>query len=106
MSSLSHTLLNTPVSLQYLSGTNEEPETDLNFQPFNEFDAAFGIASNSSYPEPASGPQSPSYSHSHDDTTGDDESGAYLDSQTTVSAKPRTMEGQLRPRRRELGLAE
>jgi len=76
MSSLSQTLLNSP--------------------PFNEFDAAFGIASNSSYPDPPSGPESPSYSHSHDDTTGDDEYGDYLDSQTTVSAKPRTMETRKR----------
>jgi len=71
-------------------------QTLLNTASFNEFDAAFGLASNSSYPEPPSGPESPSYSHSHDDTTGDDESVDYLDSQTIVSVKPRTMETRRR----------
>ena len=96
MSSLSQTLLNTPVSFRDLVSSDQEFGTDLNFQTYNDFDVAFGLASNSSYPDPPpSGPESPSYSHSHDDTTGD-ESGDYFDAKTTISSKPRTMETRKR----------
>jgi hypothetical protein len=70
-------------------------KTDSNIQAYNEFDAAFGFASNASYPEPPSGPESPSYSHSHDDTTGD-ESGDYFPSKDAASVKARTMETRRR----------
>jgi hypothetical protein len=94
LSGLSSALLNTPVSFRCLLSP-EELGTDLNFQTYNDFDVAFGFASNSSYPEPPSGPESPTYSHSHDDTTGD-ESGDFIDSQSTISVKPRTMETRRR----------
>jgi len=70
-------------------------QTLLNTTTFNEFDAAFGFTSNASYAEPPSGPESPSYSHSHDDTTGD-ESGDFLPSKDSLAVKPRTMETRKR----------
>lgn len=104
-SSLSHTLLNTPVSFHSLLGTGpssnsnttnfEDLVTDFDIQTYNEFDAAFGFASNSTYPEPPSGSESPTYSHSHDETTGD-ESGDFFPTQSTISSKPRTMETRKR----------
>jgi len=102
--SLSQTLVNNSVSFHSLLGTgpprnsetinHEEHLTNCSNQTFNEFDAAFGFASNS-YPEPHSGPESPSYSHSHDDTTGD-ESGDFFPSKDTSSTKARTMETRKR----------
>jgi len=70
-------------------------QTLLTAPTFNEFDAAFAYASNS-YPEPPRGPGSPSYAHSHDDTTGDDESGDLFPSRDASSVKPRTMETRKR----------
>jgi hypothetical protein len=104
--SLSQSLLNTPVSPHFplcadppsnrYSFDHDDAFADTYPQTYNEFDAAFGLASNSnSYAEPPSGPQSPSYSHSHDDTTGD-ESGDFFPSNDSISVKPRTMETRKR----------
>jgi len=78
LSTLSSTLLNTPVSFQNMFTPSGQIGTDFNSQVYNDFDLAFGIASQANYPEPPSGPESPSYWHSHDeahfhdDTTGDE----------------------------------
>lgn len=89
-----HTLHSLAMNQSNLS-YNSLSQTLLNIPTYNEFDAAFGFASKASYPEPSSGPESPSYSHSHDDTTGD-ESGDYFPSKDTASVKSRTMETRRR----------
>jgi hypothetical protein len=110
-SSLSQTGLNAPVSFHSLLGTgppsnsntadHEELLTDFDIQTYNEFDVAFGFASNA-YPEPPSGPESPSYPHSHDEHTGD-ESGDLFPS-NNASVKSRTMETRKRkPGNRKTG---
>jgi hypothetical protein len=98
LSTLSSTLLNTPVSFQNMFTPSGQIGTDFNSQVYNDFDLAFGIASQANYPEPPSGPESPSYWHSHDeahfhdDTTGDES----VEFQATSSSKPRTMETRKR----------
>ena len=102
--SSSHNFVNAPVSFHSPWGTGpisrsettnqEESPTDTGLQTFNEFDVAFGMVSNT-YREQGSGPESPSYSHSHDDLTGD-ESGDFFPSQDASSSKPRTMETRRR----------
>ena len=113
-SSLPQNFLETPVSCHspHLFGTGpsgsgdikfqEDSLTDAYFQTFNEFDAAFGFVSNpnSSYPEPPSGSQSPTYSHSHDDTTSD-EAGDFFPSKEAISVKSRSMETRRRKPRNQ-----
>ena len=76
--------------------TPKEFVTDFNTQAFNEFEAAFGfVSASNSYPGPPSHPDSPPYSHSHDDTTGD-ESGDFFPGQSSSSSKRPAMETRKR----------
>ena len=75
--------------------------TDLALQTFNEFDAAFAFAS-AAYTDSVSGPESPSYPHSHDEHTGD-ESGDFFPS-NNAAVKSRAMETRKRkPGNRKTG---